>query len=158
MSIKIELRYSVLTSLLVLLWLILEYMTGLQDTYIAWHAVISLLLSVIIPAVTYRLALKEKIEEKFNKLSFRQALLSGFLMTIFTSIFTVPVQWVFLKYVNPDFLESMIAYTVSGRGARAEQAAMYLNHTSYIIESAIITLVIGLVLSIILAFRMRTVK
>jgi hypothetical protein len=158
MKIKIELRYSVLTSLLVLLWLILEYMTGLQDTYIAWHAIISLLLSIIIPAVTYRLALKEKIEEKYNKLSFRQALLSGFLMTIFTSIFTIPVQWVFLKYVNPDFLESMIAYTVSSRGARAEQAAMYLNHTSYIIESAIITLVIGLVLSVILAFRMRTVK
>jgi hypothetical protein len=158
MSIKIELRYSILTSLLALLWLMLEYMVNLQDTYIAWHPLVSILLSIIIPAVTYRLALKEKIEEKFNKLSLKQAFISGLLMTIFTSIFTIPVQLGFLKFVNPDFLESMITYTVKSAGASPEQAAMYFNRVSYIMESAIITFIIGIIISVILAFRMRTVK
>src|SRR5690349_12287643 len=39
----IEFRYAVLISLLTLLWLILEYVLGLQDRYIAFQSYVSLL-------------------------------------------------------------------------------------------------------------------
>ena len=67
MSIKIEFRYAILTSLCTLLWLILEYTVGLHDNYIAWHPYVTML-AIIIPIITYRLALIEKLEENIHKL------------------------------------------------------------------------------------------
>ena len=157
MSIRIELRYAVLTSLLVLLWLIMEFEVGLQDKYVSVHPYISLL-AFLIPVVTYRMALREKIEEKYGKLSFRQAFLSCFLITVFGSILAVPVQIGFHKLVNPDFFETMIMYATEHGHSTLEQAAHYFNLQNYIIESVIGTFVVGTIISLILAFRMRTVK
>jgi len=157
MSIRIEFRYSVLTSLLILLWLILEYVAGLQDTYIHLHPYVSLL-AFLIPVFTYRRALHEKIEEKFGKLSFVQAFLSGFILTIFVSLLSIPVLLTFHKLINPDFFNSMIYFAVKSGKTSPEQAAIYFNLKSYITESVIGYFLIGTVISLILAFRMRTVK
>jgi len=157
MSIRIELRYAVLTSLLVLLWLITEFEIGLQDKYVSVHPYISLL-AYLIPVVTYRMALREKIEEKYGKLSFKQAFISGLLMTVFCSILAVPIQLGFHKLVNPDFFETMIMYSTEHSHYSLEQAAHYFNLQNYIIESVIGTFFVGAIISLILAFRMRTVK
>jgi hypothetical protein len=157
MSIRIELRYAVLTSLLVLLWLIMEFEIGLQDKYVAFHPYISLL-AFLIPVVTYRLAIREKIEEKYGKLSFKQAFVSGLLMTFFCSILAVPIQIGFQKLVNPDFFETMITYTAQKSHSTMEQAAQYFNPRNYIAEQVLYTFIIGTIISLILAFRMRTVK
>ena len=157
MSIRIELRYAVLTSLLVLLWLIMEFEIGLQDKYVAFHPYISLL-AFLIPVVTYRLAIREKIEEKYGKLSFKQAFVSGLLMTFFCSILAVPIQIGFQKLVNPDFFETMILHAAQSGKTSPEQALAFFNLRSYIIESTLYTFLFGVVLSLVFAFRMRTIK
>ena len=53
-NVKIEFRYAVLTSLVVLLWLITEYAVGLQDTYIFFHPYVSIVVAIVIPLITYR--------------------------------------------------------------------------------------------------------
>ncbi len=157
MSIKIEFRYAVLTSLLMLLWLIVEYVVGLQDTFIAFYPYVSLL-SFLIPFFTYRLALIEKIEQKFGKLSFMQAFLSCFLMTVFVSLLSIPVQLAFLKLINPDFLSSMILYASKSGKQTMESAAYYLNVSTFTSESVLADFVTGTIISLIMAWSMRTVK
>ena len=157
MSIKIEFRYAVLTSLVMFLWLISEYAIGLQDTYITWHPYITNL-ALIIPIVTYRIALNEKIEQNYGKLSFKQAFFSGLIMTVFGAILAVPLQLAFHKLINPDFFANMISEAVKKGHSSPEQAALYFNLKSYILESVLGTLIFGVILSLILAFRMRTVK
>ena len=156
MSIKIEFRYAILTSLCTLLWLILEYTVGLHDTYIAWHPYVTML-AIIIPIITYRLALIEKLEEK-GKLSFKDAFISGLIMTIFATVLAIPIQLIFHKVINPDFFANMINYAVTHGKETLEQAAQYFNLKTYLIESTLGTLLIGIIISLILAFRMRTVK
>jgi Protein of unknown function (DUF4199) len=157
MNIKIEFRFSVLTALLTLLWLILEYVVGLQDTYIALHPYVSLI-AFIIPVFTYRLALIEKLDQKSGKLTFSQAFLTGLLMTVFIAILSIPVQLAFHKLINPDFFSNMILYAVQKTKATPEQAAIFFNLKSYITESVIEYFVIGIIVSLALAYRMRTVK
>ena len=157
-NVKIEFRYAVLTSLVVLLWLITEYAVGLQDTYIFFHPYVSIVVAIVIPLITYRLAFIEKLEQKFGKLTFGQVFLSGFLITIFTCILAVPVQLGFHKLINPDFFETMILYTSRHSKQTLEQAAMFFNLRSYIAESVLTTFLIGNMVSLILAFRMRTVN
>ena len=132
-NVKIEFRYAVLTSLVVLLWLITEYAVGLQDTYIFFHPYVSIVVAIVIPLITYRLAFIEKLEQKFGKLTFGQVFLSGFLKT-------------------------MILYTSRHSKQTLEQAAMFFNLRSYIAESVLTTFLIGNMVSLILAFRMRTVN
>jgi len=140
-----------------LLWLILEYTVGLHDTYIAWHPYVTMF-ALIIPIVTYRLALREKIEDKYGKLTFSQAFMCGFILTVFGTILAVPLQLAFHKLVNPDFFANMIAYSVKTGHSTPEQAAAYFNLNSYLLETVIGTFGFGILLSLILGFRMRTVK
>jgi hypothetical protein len=158
MSIKIEFRYAVLTSLAVLLWLIIEYAVGLQDTYVALHPYVSIIMGALIPIATYRLAFIEKIEDNFGKVTYWQLFFSGLLITVFACILAIPVQLGFHKLINPDFFETMILYTSVHSRQTIEQAAAYFNLKSYIGESVLFAFVTGSIVSLILAFRMRTVK
>jgi hypothetical protein len=158
MSIKIEFRYAVLTTLVVLLWLVIEYAIGLQDNYVAFHPYVSMLMMILIPSVTYRLAINEKLDKNFDKLSFRQVFVSGVLITVFSCLLAVPVQLGFHKLINPGFFETMILYTSQHTGVTVEQAAEYFNLKTYMAESILFTFVIGIIISVVLAFRMRTVK
>jgi uncharacterized protein DUF4199 len=158
MNIKIELRYAILTALVFLLWLIIEYVVGLQDTYIVFYPLASIVMAVVIPIVTYRLALIEKLEQKYGKLTFGQAFASGFLITIFSGILAVPVLLGFHQLINPDFLETMILYSSTHSKQSIEQVAMFFNLKNYIAESVFLTMVVGTLVSLVLAFRMRTIN
>ena len=70
----------------------------------------------------------------------------------------MPVQLGFHKLINPDFFETMILYTSRHSKQTLEQAAMFFNLRSYIAESVLTTFLIGNMVSLILAFRMRTVN
>ena len=157
MNIKIEFRYAVLTGLLTLLWLLVEYVAGFQDNYISFHPYVSLL-AYAIPVFTFRLALVDKTEQHQGILTFRQALLSGFIITLFVCAIAVPVQWIFHKYINPDFFANMIMYTATHTKQSPEHAAMFFNLKSYIAESVVANFVIGAFISLVLARRMRTVN
>ena len=158
MKIKIEFRYAVLTSLLLLLWLIIEYMVGLQDAYISLHPYVYVVAALAINIITYRLALIEKTEQKFGKLGLQQAFVCGLVLTIFSCILTIPLQFAFLKLVNPDFFQTMILYTTKTSKITMEQAGQYINLSYYMVDSVIETFIFGIAISLILAFRMRTIK
>ena len=66
-KIRLELRYAMLITLLMLLWLALEFMVGLHDTYIQYHPYVTMF-AILIPVVCSRMALKEKQELHNGKL------------------------------------------------------------------------------------------
>ena len=155
MNIRIEFRYAVLSSLLTLLWLCTEYLIGLQDKYIAIYPYVTFF-AFIIPVICIRLALLEKTELLFQKISFKQAFFCGLLLTVFATIFCVPIQIAFLKLINIDFLDNMAAYATEHGKQPKELAQMYYTPGFYITGSVIITFITGAVVSLILARLMRT--
>lgn len=161
---RIEIRYAVLITLLMLLWLSLEFMVGLHDQYIQYHPYITMF-ALIIPIVCARMAIRDKLDMLNGKITFREAFMTGFLVAFFAAVLAVPSQVIFHKLINPDFFDNMVDYA-SKRAenlnmdvVKARQdAEMYFNLTSYIIQSGLGTLVFGTIVAAIMAWRMRTVE
>ncbi len=164
MNLKIEIRYAVLISLLMLLWLSLEFMVGLHDTYIQYHPYVTMF-ALIIPIVCSRMALKDKLEQFNGKLDFKQAFKTGVIIAALAAVFAIPVQFVFHYLVNPDFFDNMISYSVTRAMATGTdvtkakaEATSYFNFTSYLLMSVFGTLIFGSVIAAVMAWRMRTNK
>jgi hypothetical protein len=155
---RIEIRYAVLSSLLMLLWLAIEYMVGLQDTYIQYHPYVNILSFILIPIVCIRLALNDKREQLNGKLSFKQAFITGFLVTFFAAIFFIPCQIIFYKWINPDFFDDMIARLVSAGDVHRDEVDLYYNLTATIIRSGFLTLVFGTAIAAATAWSKQTEK
>ncbi|MBP6731564.1 MAG: DUF4199 domain-containing protein [Chitinophagales bacterium] len=158
-SLRIEIRYAMLVTLLMLLWLAVEFMVGLhEEPLIAYHPIVTMF-ALIIPIVCARMAVNEKIELLGGKITFGQAFLTGFLVAFFAAVLSVPSELIFNKLINPDFFSNMIIYSVKmGKAKSYEEAAMYFNLTSYIIQTGLGTLVFGTLIALIMAWRMRTDK
>ncbi len=151
----VELRYAVLTSLATLLWLIVEFVIGFQDKYIGVYPYVTIC-SLAVPLLCYRQAFQEKRENLGTKFTLRKALLAGFLLAVFTSIFSIPVEIFFLQLINPDFMADMIRYAAIHSKQTEEAVAVYINLQSMVMETVIFTFITGIIIASILAFRYRT--
>lgn len=164
MNFKLELRYATLISLLMLLWLSIEFLVGLHDTYIQYHPYITMF-SLIIPVVCSRMVLRDRLEELNGKMDFKQGLKTGVTVAVFAAFLSVPVQLAFHYLINPDFFDNMRAYSINRATslgldvakAKAE-AISYFNLTSYLLQSFFGTLIFGSIIASIVAWKMRTVK
>lgn len=164
MNLHIEIRFAVLISLLMLLWLILEYVVGLHDRFIQYHPAITLF-ALVIPVACSYLAIKEKTIQLSGAITFKQAFETGFFIAVFAAVLTVPTQFMFHKLVNPDFFRTMIDYSCARAASlhmdvpkAKEEATMYFNLPSYIVQCFFSTLFFGVIISLVMAWRMRTVK
>jgi hypothetical protein len=164
LNLRLEIRYAVLISLLLLLWLSLEFMAGLHDMYIQYHPIVAIF-ALVVPVVCSRMAIKEKREQLDGTISFKQAFITGLLIAVFASILAIPSQMFFHTVINPNFFQNMIAYSEQRAAglrmniAEAKAGAeVYFNLSSYMLQCFLGTLFFGTIISVILAWRMRTVK
>lgn len=161
MNLKIEIRYAVLMSLLMLLWLSLEFMVGLQEQY---HRYVTMF-ALIIPIVCSRMVLRDKLEQLNGKIDFKQGLKTGITVVIFAALLSIPVQLAFHFLINPDFFDDMRAYSIKRAmmlgldvaKAKADAIA-YFNLLSYLLQSFFGTLIFGSIIAAAMAWRMRTDK
>ncbi len=164
MNFRLEFRYATLMSLLMLLWLSIEFLVGLHDTYIQYHPYITMF-SLIIPVVCSRMVLRDKLEDLNGKMDFKQAFKTGIIVVGFAAFLSVPVQLAFHFLINPDFFDNMRAYSINRAAslgldavkAKAD-AISYFNLTSYILLSFFGTLIFGSAIAAMAAWKMRTVK
>lgn len=162
MNIRIEIRYGILISFLLLLWQIGEFEVGLHDKYIEYHSSLTLI-AVIIPIVCGWFALKEKIIQLGGVMTFNQAFIAGFFISLFAAICSIPFLSVLYKFVDPQFFSNMIEYTVKHSVAvgidvvqAREEAEMYFNYYAFLLQGFLGTLLFGTLLSVIMAWQMRT--
>jgi hypothetical protein len=161
---RLEIRYAVLISLLLLLWLALEFLFGVQDKYIKYQP-LSSMFALSIPVVCNWLAVKEKTKLQHGLITFKQAFVTGFTIAAFASVLVVGCHFVFHTVINPDFFQNMIRYSeqraailnqsISAAKAGAE---LYFNLGSYLLQCFLGTLFFGTIISAVIAWRMQTSK
>lgn len=154
-NLRIELKAAMLISLLMLLWLSLEFMVGLHDVFIAYHPYVTML-ALIIPVVVTRYALLSKKEEQNGHITYRQAFVSGLIIALMCTVLAVPMHYIFHYLINPDFFDNMIHYAVANKKSTPEQAAQYFNFQSYLMQSIGGTIIFGLLVAVIAAYFVRT--
>ena len=152
---KTELKWAVIFAVMGLVWLMLEYLVGLQTKHIAWHPLLTNL--VFLPTIAvYVLALCEKRAQLGGKLTFKQGLISGLSLAAFAALLSPLGQPLFHQFVNPNFFADMVQFTVSSGKATLAEALSFFNLPSYLLMSGVGALMTGLLASLILAWLLRT--
>ncbi len=79
-NIQIEIKWAIIFSIVGLLWMLLEKLSGLHSTYIDYHLYLTNLFAI--PAIIMMvMALKDKKKNFYNgKMNYKQGLVSGIIL------------------------------------------------------------------------------
>lgn len=154
-NIKIEIKWAIIFTLMMLLWMLLERLAGLHDKNIEYHAIVTNF--VAIPAIAiYVLALLDKRKNYFNgKMTYKQGFLTGLIMTLFVTALSPLSQILTVTVITPDYFSNMIEYSVEQGKMTQEAAETTFNLNSYLLLTVIFTPVMGIVTTAIVAIFTR---
>ncbi len=151
---SIEIKWALRFTFLTLAWAIGEKAIGLHDEHIQHYGMYTNLF-VILAILFFYLAIHEKKKYVYhNSMTFRQGFVSGMVLSFIIGVFNPFVQFVIYKSVTPDFFDTIIAYKVKNHYMTLENAKIYFNLKTYMIESTFTSLskgfITGAVISLIL--------
>lgn len=156
-SIKIEIKWAVIFSIMGLLWMVLEKVSGLHGKYIDHHLYLTNLFAI--PAIIVMvMALKDKKKNFYNgQMSYKQGLISGIILSVFIAALSPLTQWITSYVITPEYFPNVIKRSVEvGYYATIEEAEAYFNYPNYAKQSAIGALIMGVVTVAIAMIFIRT--
>ncbi|CAN5621014.1 hypothetical protein BH11BAC2_BH11BAC2_23540 [soil metagenome] len=152
---KTEIKWGIIFSLVSLVWVTMEFYLGYHTTKIEQHPTFTMFF--ILPAILMMTAgIREKKSELGGVISYKEAFLSGIIISIVVAILSPLVQVIFSNFINPNFYQTFIDYAVSHGKATKSEAEAYFNLKSYTIQSVIGAIVMGMITSAIAALFIRT--
>ena len=165
MNFKSEIQTGILLSVSLFLWLLLEFFLGFHTTRIDYHPFITWL-SIVIPIAGIYWSMKVKRDREYaGKISFVQALKSGFVVTVIMSLLGPIMVFVYVSVINPLFFSTMLAHSkvmieglnisVVDKEKMIEESTRNFSTSSYVIQSFIGSLIMGAVLSLLTAALMK---
>jgi hypothetical protein len=150
-----EIKWALLFTGMMLIWMTLEKMAGLHGEHIDKHPIYTNL--VAIPAILlYVFALREKKKILGERITYKQAFVSGFFVSLFIALLAPLSQYFTITYITPDFFPNAQKYAVENGLMTEEGAANYFNLKSYMVQSAVGALIMGVVTTAIAALFIRT--
>ncbi len=156
-SIRIELKWALIFSLVGLLWMYLEKWTGLHDEHIDQHQYLTNLYAI--PAIIMMvLALREK-KHKFyqGKMNYKQGLISGIALSLFIAALSPLTQWYTSMIITPEYFPNVIEYSLeSGYFTTHAEAEAQFNLQNYMMQGAVGALIMGIVTTAIAMIVIRS--
>ena len=154
-SIKIEIKWGILFTLMMLLWMLMERAFGLHDQHIDKHYIVTNF--VAIPAIiVYVLALLDKRKNFYEgKMTYAQGFFSGLIISIVVTILSPLSQYLTVVVITPNYFPNVIEYSISEGIYNREEAEAYFNLKSYMIQTVIATPIMGIVTTAIVAIFTR---
>ncbi|MCC5937173.1 MAG: DUF4199 domain-containing protein [Lunatimonas sp.] len=156
-NLKIELKWAIVFSVVVLLWMTLENLSGLHDKYIDYHLYLTNLFAI--PAIIVMvLALKDKKHNFYKgQMSYRQGLTSGVILSIFISLLSPITQWVTTYFITPEYFPNVINRSVElGFYATTAEAEATFNFKNYVVQGLIGALIMGILTTAIAMIFIRS--
>lgn len=155
---SVEIKWALRFTLLTLAWAIGENAIGLHDEHIKHYGICSLLF--VFPAFLFFFqAIKEKKKYDYNNsMTYRQGFVSGIILSFIISLLNPLVQLVIYKSITPHFFETIIAYKIKNGYLTLENAKVYFNLKTYMIESTFIGLSKGIITGAIVSIFIRNKK
>ncbi|MCU0394602.1 MAG: DUF4199 domain-containing protein [Chitinophagaceae bacterium] len=148
---RTEIKWGLLFVLAGLAWTWLEKLAGLHSTRIDQHA--SLTMLFMIPAFAlYWLAFREKKRQLGGQISFRQAFLSGLVISVVVTVLTPLSQYLTHYFISPDYLRNITDYSVRTGAMTAEEASGYFTFKNYVIQSLLFAPVAGIITSLLVGW------
>jgi len=155
----LEFRWAFIFIVMMLLWMLMEKMTGLHDVHLDKHATYTNFVSI--PAMLiYFFALRQKrIRDYGGYMTWTQGFISGVIISLIVSILTPLMQYITTTVITPDYFTNIAEYAVSTGLKTREAAEAYFNLKNYIIQSSMGATFMGVFSSAFVAlFTMKKKK
>ncbi|MBZ9610452.1 DUF4199 domain-containing protein [Rheinheimera maricola] len=151
-----EIRWGVIFTAVVLLWMWAEQLVGLHGRYIAEHASYTNLFAI--PAIlVYVLALRQKKAREYSgSMSWKQGTVAGLLITLVVVLLSPAAQWLTHNVITPEYFANVQAYASAQGMMTPQQAAEYFSLNNYMLQSVIGAAIMGVLTSVIVAFFLRS--
>ncbi|WHT39436.1 MULTISPECIES: DUF4199 domain-containing protein [Myroides] len=158
-NISIEVKWGVIFSVVGLLWMVLEKVTGLHDQYIDYHLYLTNLFAI--PAIVIMvLALKDKKKNFYDgDMNYGEGMLSGIVLSLIIAILSPLTQWITSYVITPEFFPVVIKRSVElGYYANEADAASYFNYGNYARQGFLMALMMGVVTTAIVMIFIKSKK
>lgn len=158
-SIKIEIKWAIIFSVVGLLWMVLEKLSGLHAEYIDYHLYLTNLFAI--PAIVVMvMALKDKKKSFYDgQMDFKQGLISGVVLSVIIALLSPITQWITSFIITPEYFPNVIKRSVEiGYFKTTAEAEANFNYQNYAVQGAIGALVMGIITTAIAMFFIRTKK
>lgn len=156
-NIKIEIKWAIIFSLIVLLWMLLEKLSGLHSTYIDYHLYLTNLFAI--PAIWVMvLALKDKKKNYYSgQMSYKQGLIFGIILSLIIALLSPLTQWITSYVITPEYFPNVIKRSVEiGFYKTTEEAQANFNYQNYAVQGAIGALLMGIITTAIAMIFIRS--
>ena len=154
-KIKIEIKWAIIFTIMVLVWMFMEKLTGLHSEHIDKHPIYTNF--IFIPTIIiYVLALLDKRKNDYNGImTYKQGFISGLTIALMVTILSPLIQYISSTIITPDYFSNVIKYVVSEGIKNQIEAENYFNLKNYIIQALIGTPIVGIVTTAIVAIFTR---
>ncbi|MCL5049459.1 MAG: DUF4199 domain-containing protein [Firmicutes bacterium] len=152
---RIEVKWGLIFTLAMLLWMLIERVSGLHSTHIDYHPMLTNLFAII--AITiYVLALRDKRERDFDgKMNWAQGFITGIYVTMVIAILSPFAQVLIHFAITPNFFTNAATHAVDAGHMSVEDAAAYFNFRSYVVQAFLGAILLGIVTSAVVATFVR---
>ena len=151
----IEIKWGIIFTLALLIWMLFEKSMGWHDKLISKHAIYTNFFAII-AIIIYILALLDKKKNFYKgKMSWSQGFVSGIVVSVVVAILSPVTQYITSEIITPDYFENVINYAVETGSMDRENAEAYFNLKSYMLQSFFMALVMGVVTSAVVAWFVK---
>lgn len=158
-DIKIEIKWAAIFTVVALLWMVVEKVSGLHGKYIEYHMYLTNLFSI--PAIVMMvLALRDKKRNFYaGQMSYKQGLISGVILSALITLLSPFAQWLTSFVITPEYFPNVIEYSLeSGYYSTRVEAEAFFNYKNYAIQGAIGAFVMGVITTAIAMIFIRSKK
>ncbi len=150
-SLKIEIKWAIIFAIAVLIWMLLEKLTGLHNEHIDKHAVYTNFFAI--PAIAiYVLALLDKRKNFYNGvMTYKEGFITGLIITAIVTFLSPLTQYITSTIITPNYFPNAIKYAVVKGEMPQEAAENYFNLKNYIIQGLIGAVAMGILTTAIVA-------
>lgn len=150
--IRSALTVSVFIFIVSTLWLAFEKLIGLHNSLIEYHPVITMILPIMVVIIVSKSTQLYRFKQG-GKITFTHALFFGLSITAFNCALAPSGLWIFENLINPSFYKDFIKYSIDHGLHDKASAYDYFNHDNYLKQTLIGQAGMGIILSLILAFK-----
>jgi len=154
-KIKIEIKWAIIFTIMILVWMFIEKLAGFHSEHIDKHPIYTNF--IIIPTIIiYVLALLDKRKNVYNGImTYKQGLISGLIIALIVTILSPLTQYITSTIITPDYFSNVIKYVVNEGEMNQIEAENHFNLKSYIIQALIGAPIMGIVTTAIVAIFTR---
>lgn len=154
-NIGIEIKWGIIFSVVLLLWMWLENSLGLHDQYIEKHATFSAYFSIVATLMIVLALLDKRKNFHKGKMTWLQGFLAGLKVSIVVTLLTPLTQYITSTVIAPEYFPNIIDFSVQAGKMTLEEAQQYFNLKQYILLSTVWALGMGAVTSAVVAIFVK---